>query len=81
MRKILWIAGLVIILAVALAAALLLLRRSRKPSSTESLQAPESLAKLEEEDVPPLPNVSLQIGTEEELEVFQGTPLIFAVRL
>ena len=81
MRKILWILTLGLVLVVALAVVYLVVRRSGPPSLPEAEQAPVSLATLEEEDVPPLPNVSLQIDTAEEVAVFQGTPLIFAVRL
>jgi len=81
MRKILWTIGLVVVLAVTLTAAFLLVRRSRKPSASGQMQAPPSLANLDEQDVPPLPNVSLEVDTEEELAVFQGTPLIFTARV
>jgi len=75
MRRFLFLTS-VLVLALVLVAAFILLRRSRGPG-LKSMQAAISLASLEEADVPPLPNVSLQIDTEEELTVFQGTPLIF----
>jgi hypothetical protein len=36
---------------------------------------------MEAEDVPPLPDLSLQIDSTGKLEVFRGTPLIFTVRV
>lgn len=41
----------------------------------------DPIAWLEDQDVPPEPSVSLQINALDELEVLQGTPLIFSVRM
>lgn len=81
MRKIRWILTVGMILAVALAVAYLLVRRYQPPSATGPMQAPVSLASLDKQDLPPLPNLWLHINSAEELEVFQGAPLIFTVRV
>jgi len=81
MRKILLIPTVGMILAVALAVAYLLVRRYQPPSATGPMQAPVSLASLDKQDLPPLPNLWLHINSAEGLEVFQGAPLIFTVRV
>jgi tetratricopeptide (TPR) repeat protein len=79
-RKILWASLILLILAIAAVGAFILLRYLR-PSPASGPSHPPSIARLEAQDVPPLPNLSLQINSAEELEVFQGTPLIFTVRV
>jgi hypothetical protein len=80
-RKI--IVGIVVlfILIIAGVAAFFLLRRSQPSSTSGPSSQPLSLVQAEAQDVPPLPDLSLQIGTAHELEVFQGIPLIFSVRV
>ncbi len=79
MRKILLVSSILLVLAIAAIAVFILLRRSR-PSPVSS-PPPPSISQLEAEDVPPLPDLSLQIDNSRELEVFGGTPLIFTVRV
>lgn len=81
MRKILVGIVVLFVLVIAGAAAFILLRRSQPSSSSGPPSQPLSLVQAEAQDVPPLPDVSLQIGAAHELEVFQGTPLIFSVRV
>ena len=81
MRKILWILTVELVLAVALGVAFFLVRRYHAPSATELMHAPVSLASGDEQDLPPLPNLWLHINSAQGLEVFQGTPLIFTVRV
>jgi hypothetical protein len=78
-RKILLASSVLLLLAIAVAAAFILLRRPHP--SPASGPPPPSIARLEAEDVPPLPDLSLQINSAGEQEVFQGTPLIFTVRV
>ena len=80
MRKIVLASSILLSLAIAAVAAFILLRYLR-PSPASGPSQPPSIARLEAQDVPPLPNLSLQINSAEELEVFQGTPLIFTVRV
>ena len=79
MRKILLVSSVLIVLVIAAVAAFLLLHRSQ-PSSVSG-SPPPSISQMEAEDVPPLPDLSLQIDSAGELEVFAGTPLIFTVRV
>jgi hypothetical protein len=80
-RKIL--VGIVVLLVLVIAgvAVFILLRRSQPSSTSGPPSQPLSLLQAEAQDVPPLCDLSLQIGTAHELEVFQGTPLIFSVRV
>ena len=78
MRKILLVSSVLLVLVIAAIAAFLLLRHPR-PSPVSG--PPPSIAQLEAQDVPPLPDLSLQIDSAGELEVFEGTPLIFTVRV
>jgi hypothetical protein len=80
MHKSVWRGALAFVLAVVVIAAFILLRNFRKPSASALLQRP-SVAHLEEQDLPPLPVVSLQINSKMDLEVFRGTPLIITVRV
>jgi hypothetical protein len=68
------------LLALAVVAAFILLRRS-PPSPASGPLPPPSISQMEAEDVPPLPDLSLQINSAGEQEVFRGTPLIFTVRV
>jgi hypothetical protein len=80
-RKILWGIVVLLVLVIAGAAVFILLRRSQPSSTSGPPSQPLSLVQAEAQDVPPLPDLSLQIGAAHELEVFQGTPLIFSVRV
>lgn len=81
MRKALWFSLVLLVLAITVVNAFLLLRRLQPPPAAGLARQPASVARLETQDVPPRPNVSLQINSAHELEVFQGTPLIFTVRV
>jgi len=77
----------------ALALALLILvvvvrmipwRRTGENSGPPLASSPaptDPMAWLDDQDVPPEPSVSLQINALDELDVLQGTPLIFSVRM
>lgn len=51
------------------------------PPLASSPAPTDPMAWLDDQDVPPEPSVSLQIDSLDELEVLQGTPLIFSVRM
>jgi tetratricopeptide (TPR) repeat protein len=69
----------VVALVVAALGVVLLLRRV---GSREKSSVGESLAVAQgEPELPPWPDISLQIDREHELTVYQGTPLLFSVRL
>ena len=52
----------------------------RRNPAPESSPPAKSITEIEQEDAPPLPDVSLQINEPGEAQVIQGTPLIFTVR-
>ena len=79
MRKILLASSVLLILAVAGVAVFILLHRPGPAPASEPPAEPPSIARLEAEDLPPLPDLSLQVNNEQTLEVAQGTPLIFVV--
>jgi hypothetical protein len=78
MRKTLLVSSVLLVLVIAAVAAFILLRH---PRSSPVSGPPPPIAQFEAEDVPPLPDLSLQIDSFRELEVFKGTPLIFTVRV
>lgn len=78
MRKIRDVA-VAIAIGLALAGIYFLAQRYFRPGGPKP-PGPLSLAATAWEDAPAVPSLSLQIGHEHELEVFQGTPLIFSVR-
>jgi tetratricopeptide (TPR) repeat protein len=92
MSKLRWALLILTAVAIAAAAVIFLVRRSHREVSPESpqpaksvvgresLSPAKSIAEIEEEDAPPLPDVSLQINEHGETQVIQGTPLIFTVR-
>jgi tetratricopeptide (TPR) repeat protein len=49
-------------------------------AGVESPPKSKSIAEIEQEDAPPLPDVSLEINKQREAQVIQGTPLILTVR-
>ena len=81
MRKILVSIIVLLVLIIAGVAAFFLLRRSQPSSTSGSPSQSLSLVQAEAQDVPPLPNLSLQINNAHELSVSQGIPLIFSVRV
>jgi hypothetical protein len=92
MSKLRWALLILPVIAIAAAAVVFFVRRSHReggpksPQPVKSIAGPESpppaksIAEIEEEDAPPLPDVSLQINAQGEAQVIQGTPLIFTVR-
>jgi len=78
MRRTWWIALLILVLVLGALAAFLLIPRFRRPTAAAPA-APASRADLDEQDVPPLPHLGLNINTQEDLEVLQGTPLLFTL--
>jgi hypothetical protein len=92
MRKLRWTLLILLVIAVAAAAVIFFFRRSHQearpesPQPVKSIAGPESpqpaksIAEIEQEDAPPLPDVSLEINDQGEAQVIQGTPLVFTVR-
>jgi len=80
MNKLRWASLILIIIAIAAAAVIFFVRRPQQEVSPESPLPANSIAEIEQEDVPPLPDVSLQINAQVEAQAIQGTPLIFTVR-
>jgi len=79
-RPIFIIASLLILAVVAF---FLYFRAFRNEASVSEPTQPaqSSPGALESEEVPPLPNIALEIDTEQELSTFRGIPLIFTVRV
>lgn len=74
----------IVIAAILLAGAALswrVLRWRAQETSPKSGGRVSLVSVAEEKALPPLPNISLQINSEHELTEYQGTPLIFTVRL
>lgn len=91
MSKLRWALLILPVVAIAAAAIFLFRRFPREASPTsptpvKAIAGPESppkaksIAEIEQENAPPLPDVSLQINAQGEAQVIQGTPLIFTVR-
>jgi len=92
MNKLRWASLILFVIAIAAVAVIFFVRRPHQevspesPQPVKSIAGPESplpadsIAEIEQEDAPPLPDVSLQINAQREAQVIQGTPLIFTVR-
>jgi hypothetical protein len=80
MSKLRWALLILPLIAIAAAAVIFFARRSHREVSPKSPQPAKSIAEIEQEDAPPLPDISLQINAQGEAQVIQGTPLIFTVR-
>ena len=78
MSKLRW--ALLILPVIAIAAVIFFVRRPQQIAAPESSPPAKSITEIEQEDAPPLPDVSLQINEPGEAQVIQGTPLIFTVR-
>jgi hypothetical protein len=72
---------IVFFIAIAAVAAIFFVRRSHQEVVPESTIAAMSIAEIEQEDVPPLPDISLEINEQSEAQVFQGAPFVFTVRV
>lgn len=78
-----WVAVLAVVILLILAMIFWGRRLLHQDTPSGSVQLPGniSVADLEAQEAPPLPDISLQIGNELELDTYQGIPLIFTVRL
>jgi hypothetical protein len=70
-----------LVIAIAAVAVIFFVRRPHQRVGPESPLPAKSIAEIEQEEAPPLPDVSLDINEQHEAEVVQGTPLIFTVRV
>jgi hypothetical protein len=81
MRKIVLVSSVLLVLAIAAVAVIFFVRRSHQGVGPESPLPAKSIAEIEQEEAPPLPDVSLEINEQNDAQVVQGTPLIFTARI
>jgi tetratricopeptide (TPR) repeat protein len=77
------VAGVLIVLAAIVAVAWLTIpsRRQRSSQSTSATPAPVAGGRSARQPPPLLPDIGLWVNSSERVEVRQGTPLVFSVRL
>jgi tetratricopeptide (TPR) repeat protein len=81
MSKIRWVLLILFVLVIAVIVVLLFIRRPHQEVVPEAALPAPSIAEIEQEEAPPLPDISFKINAQSGVSVLQGTPLIFTVRL
>ena len=84
MHRLRWALLILLVIVIVLGVVFFFIRRPHPPHQEvgpEPLQPATSIAEIEQEDVPPLPDISLEINEQSEAQVFQGAPFVFTVRV